>query len=263
MILNRLFSSVTPAITLLGFVFLFAPLIILVIYSFNSGASTVVWEGFGISAYGEALTDPRLQSGIYVSAIVAVISAFLSTLIGGLAALAVIKRDFKGKTLFSTSLIAPLVLPEIVLAVGILVSSIWAGFSLGYMTLIVGHVLISIPYSFLIIRASAAGFDHKLDEAAADLGANGWVTFRKVTLPLLMPAIMSAFLLSAVISFDNFVISTFVSGVGTTPLPIEIYASLKTGLTPKVNALGTMLIALNVVVIMISMKRFLKANLNN
>ena len=262
MMINRLFSNLTPIITACGFIFLFAPLVILVIYSFNSGSSTVVWEGFGISAYKEALTDPRLQSGIYVSAIVAALSAFFSTLIGGLSALAVVKREFKGKTLFATTLIAPLVLPEIVLAVGILITTIWAGVSLGYTTLVIGHVLISIPYSFLIIRASAAGFDHRLDEAAADLGANGWVTFRKITLPLLMPAVLSAFLLSAVLSFDNFVISTFVSGVGTTPLPIEIYASLKTGLTPKVNALGTMLIVLNVVVILICMKRFLNANLN-
>ncbi len=259
---NRLLSNLTPFITCLGFVFLFAPLVILVIYSFNSGSSTVVWSGFGFSAYSDVLHDERLKSGISVSAIVAICSATLATLIGGLGALAVVKRDFKGKTLFSTTLIAPLVLPEIVLAVGILISSIWAGVTLGYTTLVAGHVLISIPYSFLIIRASAAGFDHTLDEAAADLGADGWQTFRRVTMPLLLPAVLSAFLLCAVISFDNFVISTFVSGVGTTPLPIEIYASLKTGLSPKVNALGTMLIVVNVLVISVCMKRFLNTQVN-
>ena len=257
--MRRLLALYVPAATLLGYIFLFAPLAVLVIYAFNAGRSTVIWEGFSLAWFAEALRDRGLRAGLQVSVIVAVASAALATIIGTSAALAVVKRPFAGKNLFSTLIIAPLVLPEIVLAVGLLVATVWAGVPLGYGTLIAGHVLVSIPFSFLIVRAAASGLDPRLDEAAADLGANGRQTFARVTLPLLMPAIFSAFLLCAVISFDNFVISTFVSGVGSTPLPIQIYATLKTGLTPKINALGAMLIAVNVIVILIVMGRTLKA----
>jgi spermidine/putrescine transport system permease protein len=256
--LSRLAGLYVPVVTILGYVFLFAPLVVLVVYSFNAGRSTVVWTGFSMDWYAQALNDRGLQRGLQVSAIVAVLSAIISTAIGTSAALAVIKRRFAGKNLFSTLLIAPLVLPEIVLAVGLLVATVWSGVALGYTTLVAGHVLVSVPFTFLIVRAAASALDPRLDEAAADLGANGAQTFMRVTLPLLMPAILSAMLLSAVISFDNFVMSTFVSGVGTTPLPIQIYAMLKTGLTPKINALGTMLIAVNVVAILLVMGRYLK-----
>lgn len=251
-------SLFVPVLTFAGYVFLFAPLVILVVYSFNSGRSTVVWGGFSLDWYAQVFSDRSLQASIKVSAIVAVVSALLSTVIGTSAALAVVKRQFPAKNLFSTVLIAPLVLPEIVLAVGLLVTTVWSGVTLGYSTLVAGHALVSAPFTFLIVRAAAAGLDPRLDEAAADLGANSRQIFMRVTLPLLAPAILSAVLLSLVISFDNFVMSTFVSGVGTTPLPIQIYAMLKTGLTPKINALGTILIGVNVLAILLVMGRYLK-----
>lgn len=256
--MRKVLALYVPAATLVGYVFLFAPLLVLVVYAFNSGRSTVVWEGFSLTWFAEALRDRGLRAGLQVSVITAFASATLATAIGTSAALAVVKRPFAGKNLFSTLVIAPLVLPEIVLAVGLLVATVWTGVPLGYGTLIAGHVLVSIPFSFLIVRAAASGLDPRLDEAAADLGANGRQAFLRVTLPLLAPAILSAFLLCAVISFDNFVISTFVSGVGSTPLPIQIYAMLKSGLTPKINALGAMLIAVNVLVILLVMGRYLK-----
>lgn len=251
-------SLFVPILTFAGYVFLFAPLVILVVYSFNSGRSTVVWNGFSLDWYTQVFNDRGLQASIKVSAIVAAISALLSTVIGTSAALAVVKRKFPAKNLFSTILIAPLVLPEIVLAVGLLVATVWSGVTLGYSTLVAGHTLVSAPFTFLIVRAAATGLDPRLDEAAADLGANSRQIFMRVTLPLLAPAILSAILLSLVISFDNFVMSTFVSGVGTTPLPIQIYAMLKTGLTPKINALGTILIGVNVLAILLVMGRYLK-----
>jgi spermidine/putrescine transport system permease protein len=256
--MKKVLALYVPAATLIGYIFLFAPLVVLVVYAFNAGRSTVIWEGFSLTWFAEAFRDRGLRAGLQVSVIVAIASAALATAVGTSAALAVVKRPFAGKNLFSTLVIAPLVLPEIVLAVGLLVATVWTGIPLGYGTLIAGHVLVSIPFSFLIVRAAASGLDPRLDEAAADLGANGRQAFVRVTLPLLAPAILSAFLLCAVISFDNFVVSTFVSGVGSTPLPIQIYAMLKTGLTPKINALGAMLIAVNVIVILIVMGRYLK-----
>lgn len=256
--MKKVLALYVPAATLIGYIFLFAPLVVLVVYAFNAGRSTVIWEGFSLTWFAEAFRDRGLRAGLQVSVIVAIASAALATAVGTSAALAVVKRPFAGKNLFSTLVIAPLVLPEIVLAVGLLVATVWTGIPLGYGTLIAGHVLVSIPFSFLIVRAAASGLDPRLDEAASDLGANGRQAFVRVTLPLLAPAILSAFLLCAVISFDNFVVSTFVSGVGSTPLPIQIYAMLKTGLTPKINALGAMLIAVNVIVILIVMGRYLK-----
>lgn len=256
--LSRVAGLYVPLVTLLGYVFLFAPLMVLVLYSFNSGRSTVIWQGFTLDWYLQAFDDNGLQHGLWVSTVVAVASALLSSVIGTSAALAVVKRNFRGKNLFSTLIIAPLILPEIVLAVGLLVTSVAAGVTLGYITLIAGHVLISVPFTFLIVRASASALNPRLDEAAADLGATGVQIFLRVTLPLLMPAILSGTLLSAVVSFDNFVMSTFVSGVGTTPLPLQIYSMLKSGLTPKINALGTLLIALNMLAVALVLRRFLK-----
>jgi ABC-type spermidine/putrescine transport system permease subunit II len=256
--LSRAAGLYVPVVTLLGYVFLFAPLVVLVLYSFNSGRSTVTWQGFSLDWYLQAFNDDGLRHGLWVSTVVAVASALLSAVIGTSAALAVVKRDFRGKNLFSTLIIAPLILPEIVLAVGLLVSSVAAGVTLGYVTLIAGHVLISVPFTFLIVRASASALNPRLDEAAADLGATGAQIFLRVTLPLLLPAILSGMLLSAVVSFDNFVMSTFVSGVGTTPLPLQIYSMLKSGLTPKINALGTLLIALNILAVVLVLRRFLK-----
>lgn len=244
-----------PAMTLAGFIFLFAPLAVLVIFSFNSSPSTVNWTGFSFAWYGEVLNDGRLKASVVVSLIVAITSALVATAVGATAALAVTRHRFPGKNLFATSLVAPLVLPELVLAVGLLVGSVWIGLPLGFLTLIAGHMLISLPFAFLIIRAAASALDPKLDEAAADLGAHSGQIFWRVTFPLLIPALTAAMLLAAVVSFDNFIMSTFVSGVGTTTLPLQIYSMLKTGLTPKINALGTLLIGVNVLAVLLVLRR--------
>lgn len=244
-----------PAVTLAGFVFLLAPLVVLVIFSFNSSPSTVTWTGFSLEWYGGVLIDGRLRASVVVSLTVAAASAFLTTAFGAMAALAVTRSDFPGKNMFATSLIAPLVLPELVLAVGLLVGSVWIGLPLGYLTLIAGHMLISLPFAFLIVRAAAAALDPRLEEAAADLGACGFQIFWRITFPLLSPALAAAMLLAAVVSFDNFIMSTFVSGVGTTTLPLQIYSMLKTGLTPKVNALGALLIGVNILAVLLALRR--------
>jgi ABC-type spermidine/putrescine transport system permease subunit II len=133
----------------------------------------------------------------------------------------------------------------------------FAGVTLGYGSMIIGHVLVSIPFATLIIRAAAATLDVRLEDASADLGANEWQTFRMVTLPQLMPAIATAFILSATLSFDNLVMSTFTSGVGTTTLPLRIYSMLKLGITPEINALGAMMVVANVAILLLVMGRYL------
>lgn len=248
----------TPAVTILAYLFLFVPIAVLIVYSFNASRSTVVWTGFTLDWYREVLADRSLQRALWVSALVAGASALLSTAIGALTALVLARRTFRGRDAFSTLVLTPLVLPEIVLAVGLLVLVASAGIPLGYLTLIAGHTLIAVPFTTLIIRAAASALDRRLEEAAADLGADPRQTFVRVTLPLLLPAIVTAFLLAATLSFDNFVMSTFTAGVGTTTLPLRIYSMLKTGITPEINALGTLLVAANVLVVVAVAGRHLK-----
>jgi spermidine/putrescine transport system permease protein len=238
-----------PLATLLVYLFLFIPLLVLVVYSFNAAQSTVVWTGFTFDWYGEVLGDKGLKRALVTSLITAGAAASVSTAIGTVTALAVVKRSFPGRDLLSTALMAPLVLPEIVIAVAFLVLMVFAHVRLGYFTLITGHVLVTIPFTTLIVRAAASALDRRLEEAAADLGADEWQVFRRVTLPLLMPAMLTAFLLAATLSFDNFTMSIFASGVGTTTLPLRIYSMLKLGITPEINALGTLLILLNVLLV--------------
>jgi spermidine/putrescine transport system permease protein len=254
----NLLGRLSPTVTLLAYLFLFVPIVVLVAYSFNASRSTVVWSGFTFDWYGEVFTDRGLRQALKVSAIIAVVSALVSTAIGTLTALAIVRRRFPGRDALSTLLLAPMVLPEIVMAVALLVFMVALNITLGYFSMIVSHVLITVPFATLIVRAAAASLDKRLEEAAADLGANEWQIFWRVTFPLLLPPIVTAFLLAATLSFDNFVMSTFTSGVGTTPLPLRIYSMLKLGITPKINALGALMVLLNVLVVVAVMGRHLK-----
>lgn len=254
----NLLGRISPVLTLLAYLFLFVPIVVLVIYSFNASRSTVVWSGFTLDWYGEVFKDRGLRQALQVSAIIAFVSALASTAIGALTALAIVRRRFPGRDALSTLLLAPMVLPEIVMAVALLVFMVAMNVTLGYFTMIVSHVLISVPFATLIVRAAASSLDKRLEEAAADLGANEWQIFWRVTFPLLLPPIVTAFLLAATLSFDNFVMSTFTSGVGTTPLPLRIYSMLKLGITPKINALGALMVLLNVLVVVAVMSRHLK-----
>lgn len=255
---HHLLGRIAPVATLLAYLFLFVPIVVLVVYSFNASRSTVVWSGFTLDWYGEVFKDRGLRQALQVSAIIAFASALISTAIGALTALAIVRRRFPGRDALSTLLLAPMVLPEIVMAVALLVFMVALNVTLGYFTMIVSHVLISVPFATLIVRAAAASLDRRLEEAAADLGANEWQIFWRVTFPLLLPPIVTAFLLAATLSFDNFVMSTFTSGVGTTPLPLRIYSMLKLGITPKINALGALMVLLNILVVVVVMGRHLK-----
>jgi len=245
-------------VTALAYLFLFVPIVILVVFSFNETKSTVVWSGFSLDWYSEVFNDRRLGRGLWISAVVAISAAFLSTAIGALAALAISKRQFPGRDILSTVMVSPLILPEIVFAVGLLVFMVSMNLTLGYTSLIIGHILVSIPFTTLIVRSAASALERDMEEAGADLGANEMQVFFRITLPILTPSILVAFLLAATISFDNFVMSTFTSGVGTTPLPLQIYSMLKLGITPKINALGTLMVAANIGVILFVMGRYLR-----
>ena len=231
------------------YMFLFSPIIILIVYSFNDSQIMTVLTGFTLRWYQTLFQNRDVFSSLTNSLIVGVSSAVISTAIGTMTAIVLVRHNFWGKQTFSTLILAPLILPEVVLAVALLVFLVFLKIQLSYFTIIAGHILLSLPRSTLVVRASAAGLDVTLEEAAADLGANAWEVFRHVTFPLLIPGILASLLLTFTLSFDNFVITMFVAGVGTTTLPLQIFSMMRFGTDPQINALGTILIASNLLLV--------------
>jgi spermidine/putrescine transport system permease protein len=247
---NAIGSNFVTVLTILTYLFLFVPMFVLIIYSFNAGRTTAIWEGFSLEWYRVLFDDKYIFRALKNSLIVATCAAIISTILGTLAALVLVRRRFKGKELFSTLMLAPLVLPEIVLGVSFLVFLVFLNIKLGFTSIILAHIILTLPFATLIVRASASGLDRRLEEAGADLGADEVQVFRYITFPLLVPGILAAFLLTFTISLDDFVMSMFAGGVGTTTLPLQIFSMLKLGITPEINALGTILIIFNLVLIL-------------
>jgi spermidine/putrescine transport system permease protein len=234
--------------------FLHAPLLILILFSFNASRFTV-WEGFSLRWYSAALHDPQLSEGLVNSVIIAVAAATLSTLIGTLAAYGIWRRS---AAWLSGSLYLSLVTPEIVTGVSLLALFQWAfrffHLRLGIVTVVIAHVTFSIAYVAIVILARLRNFDHSLEEAAMDLGATEWRAFTGVTLPALAPAIAAAFLLAMVVSFDDYVITSLVAGVDSETLPMVIYAMARRGVSPVVNAVSAMIVVLFGAIILISQR---------
>ena len=272
--------------TVLVYVFLYAPILVLMLYSFNASKANVTFEGF-IPAFSERV---KLQGSLVQAApcgpfywfcelsknddvieaagntlTIAFISTIISTIIGTRAALALQRYEFKLKPFSQLSLYIPLVIPEIVMGIGIL--TLFTQFfgvvngalgltgdsrlSMGLGTVIVSHIAFSVPFVTLVVQARLQGFDKSFEEAAMDLGANEWTTFRRVTFPMILPGILSGGLLAFTLSLDDFVITFFTNGPGSTTLPIYVYGLLRRIITPQVNALSTVWILTVFVVVLV------------
>jgi len=239
--------------SLLFYIYLYAPILVLILYSFNAGNSATIWEGFSFAWYKVAFTNPALRSAAFNSLMIALCSSLIATVIATLAALATSRgAKFKGLKLSMGMIMLPLVLPEIVIGVATLALFASLGLALGYGNLIIAHTVFCIPFAFLPIRARLNDMDLSLEQAAADLYAGPFRTFYKVTLPLLLPGIMSGLMLAFIVSMDNFVISMMVSQAGTTTLPIFIFGLLRMGLSPDVNAISTLIIVVSVIFVSLS-----------
>ena len=253
--------------------FLYAPIVVLILYSFNASRTNVVFEGIvNRGPCGPFYWFCRLAENNDVldatrnTLIIAVTSTIVATLIGTMAALALQRYNFPFKQVSEATLYVPIVIPEIVMGIGILVffSAIFgwlnsslglrgdARFSMGLLTVIVSHIAFSVPFVIMVVRARLHGFEKSLEEAAMDLGANEWVTFRRVTLPLIAPGVMSGALLAFTLSLDDFIITFFTTGPGATTLPIYVYGLLRRVITPEVNALSTIWILAVLVLVFIS-----------
>lgn len=238
----------------LALLFLHAPLLILIVFSFNAGRFTR-WEGLSLHWYQAAMADPQLADGLLNSVIVALIAATVSTLIGTAAAYGMWRRRTPW---LSGSLYLSLVTPEIVTGVSLLALFQWTlrflHLHLGLATVIIAHIAFSIAYVTIVISARLRNYDRSLEEAAMDLGATEWAAFRRVTLPIIAPAVAAAGLLALVVSFDDYVITSLVAGVDSETLPMVIYAMARRGVSPVVNAVSALIVVAFGIIILISQR---------
>ena len=240
-------------ITLAFFLFLYLPLIILVVFSFNDSRSATVWSGFSLDWYAKAFANDDIQRATKNSLVIALCATVGATLIATMAALALGRsRLIQRKALFSGALILPLMIPEIVTAVATLTFFSTVGLALGIGNIIIAHTVFCIPFAYLPIRARLEGMDEGLEVAAADLYASKWQTLRRITLPLLAPGIVSGAMLAFIISLDDFIITLMVADAGSTTLPIYIYSLVRIGITPEVNAISTVLLGVSILIVTVS-----------
>jgi len=233
----------------LGFFFLYAPMLSLIIYSFNENRLVTVWSGFSTKWYGELFQDEQMLSAAWVSFRIAFYTACASVALGTMAALVMTRmRKFPGKTLFGGMITAPLVMPEVITGLSLLLLfvslSTWTGmdFARGMLTIWIAHVTLCMAFVTVVISSRLAELDRSLEEAAMDLGANRIKVFFVITLPIIAPALMSGWLLAFTLSLDDLVLASFVSGPSSTTLPMQVFSSARMGVSPKINALATILI---------------------
>jgi len=221
--------------------FLYLPIIMVVVFSFNTSEMNIVFEGFTVKWYGTFFKNRTLMESLENTLIIAVASTVISVVIGTIGAVGLNKYEFKGRKILDILLYVPIVIPEIVLGVALLSIFSILDMNMGLFTIILGHVTFCIPFVVISVRARLAGFDKNLEEAAMDLGANHLKTFTRVTLPLIMPGVISGAVLSVSLSLDDIVISFFCSGPGSMTLPLKILDMVKHGVSPEVNALSTII----------------------
>jgi spermidine/putrescine transport system permease protein len=240
-------------VALVVFVLLYLPIVTLVFYSFNAGTSVSLWGGFSLRWYAVAWENDAVQAATWRSLIIATAAAVIATTVATMAALGTTRRAaFRGQTMIYVAINQPLMVPEIVTAVALLIFFAWIKVATGYQGLgylILAHSAFCIPFAYLPIRARLEGMDLSLETAAADLYATPWQTFRRVTLPLIAPGIIAGAMLAFVISLDDVVITEFVKSAGQDTLPTYMLGQLRRGVTPEVNAISTALLAFTVVLL--------------
>ncbi|MEH6677316.1 ABC transporter permease [Phenylobacterium sp.] len=238
-------SAFNIAAVTLGMGFLYLPILLLVIYSFNASRLVTVWGGFSTRWYTSLFQNEQLLAAAWVTLRVAFVSATLATILGALAALGLVRAGrFRGRTLFSSMTYAPLVMPEVILGLSLLLLFVSVGLPRGFWTVTIAHTTLTLCYATVVVQARLVSFDEALEEAARDLGAPPWKAFVMVTLPNIAPAVAAAWMLAFTLSLDDLVIASFTTGPGATTLPIRIYSAVRLGVSPEINAISTLLIGL-------------------
>jgi len=230
------------------YLFLYAPVLVLMAFSFTPSEYGVRWDGFTLRWYQAVWHNQQIQEALLVSLMVTVPAVLLATAIGTLTALALYRARFPAQTLLQSLLYIPLIMPSLVIGIALLLFFVAIAMPLGVLTIVLAHVAFSIPLTTLVILARMQRLDRTLEEAAMDLGADEWTTLWKITLPLLKPGIIAAALLAFPWSFNDFVITFFVAGAGSSTLPLRIYSMIRLGVSPMVNALGTLIVVVPLLV---------------
>jgi putrescine transport system permease protein len=234
-----------PIILTLGFAFLYIPILILVIYSFNDSKLVTVWGGFSTRWYTQMWHNEALMDAAWVTIRVGLLSATMATILGTLAALALVRFvRFPGKMLFSGMIYAPLVMPEVITGLSMLLLFVSINVDRGFWTVVIAHTTFTMCYVAIVVQSRLVTFDMSLEEAALDLGCPPVKTFFKITLPLIFPAVIAGWMLAFTLSLDDLVIANFNTGPGATTLPIKIYSQVRLGVTPEINAACTILFAI-------------------
>ncbi|MFV2051231.1 ABC transporter permease [Aliiroseovarius sp. YM-037] len=241
----RRFSWFNATSLTLGFAFLYLPMVILVIFSFNESKLVTVWAGFSTKWYGELIQNDAFLDAAWVTVKVAVLSSTFATVLGTMAAYVLVRGGrFYGRTLFSGMIYAPLVMPEVITGLSLLLLFIAIGFDRGVMTIVLAHTTFSMCYVSVVVSSRLVSFDKSLEEAALDLGCTPFDAFKSVTLPIIAPAVISGWLLAFTLSLDDLVIASFTSGPSSTTLPIKIFSAVRLGVSPEINALSTIMIGI-------------------
>ena len=241
----RRFSWFNATALTLGFAFLYIPMIILVVYSFNASKLVTVWAGFSTQWYSELIRNEEFLNAAWVTIKVAVMSSTIATVLGTMAAYVLVRAGrFNGRTLFSGMIYAPLVMPEVITGLSLLLLFIGIGLDRGVLTIVLAHTTFSMCYVSVVVSSRLVSFDKSLEEAALDLGCSPFEAFRLVTLPIIAPAVISGWLLAFTLSLDDLVIASFTTGPSATTLPIKIFSAVRLGVSPEINALSTIMIAI-------------------
>jgi putrescine transport system permease protein len=257
--MNRTWTSFNITSIVIGFSFLYIPIVILIIYSFNASRLVTVWAGFSTQWYARAFQNEGLINAAWVTVRVGLISATVATVLGTLAALALVRYGrFRGRFLFSGMIYAPLVMPEVITGLSLLLLFVALGMDRGMMTVILAHITFSMCFVAVVVQSRLVSFDRSLEEAALDLGATPARVFVQITLPIIAPAIFAGWMLAFTLSLDDLVIAQFNSGPGATTLPMKIFSQVRLGVTPEINAVCAILVAVvatGVIVASIGLKR--------
>ena len=241
-------DKILVALTALIYIILWAPAMFLVLFSFNKDELGIRWEGFSLEWYPEIFTRVAVRDAVERSLIIAIITVVVATIVGTLTAYGLYKYKFRGRRALRTSVLLPITMPYVVIGGSLLIFfTRVAHIPLGYLTILIAHISFSIPLAVFVVLGRMARIDWTLEEASTDLGADKLTTWRKITIPLLLPAIIASAVLIFPWSFNDFVITFFVAGVGTTTLPLYVFSLLRFGETAVINAIGTIFVALPII----------------
>lgn len=246
----------------LVFAFFYLPIVVLVIFSFNDSQRVGIWGGFTFRWYGEMFRNAAVMSALWNSVIIAVVSTAVATVLGTMASLALERFRFRGQRVYDGLLYMPIIIPDVTMAVMMLlffaqafslIGGLGPRLQFGLGTISLAHIAFNISFVAVVVRARLSQLDTSLEEAAADLYANRWQTFRLVTLPLILPGVLGGALLALTLSLDDVVVTSFVSGAGTTTLPVYVFGLVRRGVTPLINAVSTVMLVASMILVLVSL----------